>query len=93
MMHASTKASSSCALPLDRLTAPFFGGDVSHSFSERPLVAERILGSVLAFAVLEIGRLHHDLCAAGACRIAVSACVVHTHVGDDQRTVAKAQLQ
>src|SRR6266567_8747577 len=69
----------------DGFPAPFLGGNVGERFRERPLVARRVLGAVLPFAVLEIGRLHEDARAVLPGPFTMGAHVLHAHrhrVGD-----------
>src|SRR5689334_22260021 len=66
-------------LRYDRFAAPGFGRDVGQRLGERPLVAERVLGVVLAFAVLEVGRLHQDAGTMGPRPLAVGTGVLHPH--------------
>src|SRR5207248_4096125 len=63
----------------DGLSAPFLRGNVGQRLGERPLMARRILGLVLPFAVVEVGRLHEDACPVRSRPFAVGPCVVHPH--------------
>ena len=61
----------------DGFPAPFLGGNVGKRFRERPLMARRVLCAVLAFAVLEVGRLHKDACAVPPSPFTVAAHVLY----------------
>jgi hypothetical protein len=54
-------------------------GNVGEGLREHPLVATRVLGTVLPFAILEVGRLHENACAVRPRMRAVGARVLHAH--------------
>src|SRR5919205_493172 len=70
----TTRASLPAAVA--RRAAKLLRARVAQRLRERPAMAERILGLVLALAVLEVGRLHEDLRAVGARVVAVGLRVV-----------------
>src|ERR1035437_4588113 len=82
---SATTTAIRCSAPTDRsfrtkgFPAPFLGGNVGQRFRERPLVAHRVCGAVLPFAVLEVGWLHEDAGAVLPGSFTVSAHVVNAH--------------
>jgi hypothetical protein len=63
----------------DGRPTPCLWGDVHERLRERPLVTCKVLGGVLPFAVLEVGRFHEDTRPVLPCPLAVGTDALHTH--------------
>ena len=69
----------------DGFPAPFLGGNVGERFRERPLVARRVFGAVLAFAVLGALAQPHELREAPCVTVALAT---RRHASPSRSTTA-----